>query len=322
MSGGPAVPQRLDPHVLEQAMLWMVRLQSGACSAGEQKACAQWRQHAPEHELAWQRLAGLGQGLREGTNGLGAANARTLLHARAQVTRRAVLTGLAGAGVMLAGGYSVHQRSLLPGLFSDLTTATGERQRWQLDAGLSLQLDAGSALDSDRVAGMRVLTLNRGRVLLEVEQGAQVSLRTAQARVLPGGGTRLIVHQQPRSTLVQLLKGEALVEYGQGARSELVAGWQQAFGASRADAPVPLTLGADAWTHGQLVAERMPLEQLLTELDRYRKGMLRWDPRVARLQLTGTFSLDDPDASLDLLSQILPVRVQRVLGYWVNVVPA
>ena len=79
---------------------------------------------------------------------------------------------------------------------------------------------------------------------------------------------------------------------------------------------------ASAWTQGLLIAERMPLGELLAELDRYRTGFLRCDPAIAALQVSGAFSIDQPDASLSLLTKVLPVRVHKVFGYWANVLPA
>ncbi|MFJ2545246.1 DUF4880 domain-containing protein [Pseudomonas sp. NPDC087612] len=318
----PAAEPRLDPHVLEQAMLWMVRLQSGLSCDAEQLACQRWRQESAAHELAWQRLSGIGQGLREGTCGMSAAGARSLLEARSLPSRRAVLKSLVAGGVLIASGYGVQQRSVLPGLFSDYATATGERRNWTLASGLALQLDTRSALDSDLLDGVRVLTLNRGRVLLEVGQGTSVSLRTGEARVRPAALSRLVVSRQSSATLVQMLKGTAQVEHGQGSGLTLQAGWQQLYSSTRAGPLLPLAAGAQAWTQGLLVAQRMPLAELLAELDRYRPGVLRCDPQVAGLQVSGSFSLDQPDASLELITQVLPVRVQRLLGYWASVVPA
>ncbi|MFJ4445543.1 DUF4880 domain-containing protein [Pseudomonas sp. NPDC089422] len=313
----------LEPAVVEQAMQWLVRLQSGASSEAEQRACERWRLQSSAHELAWQRLNGLGQGLREGTHGLSAQGARQLLQARAQVSRRAVLSGLVGAGVLIAGGYSLQQRTLLPTVFSDYATGTGERHSWHLQGGLVLQLDTGSALDIDSAAGARLLTLNRGRLLLEPGQNADVRLRSAQVLIRPAPASRLIVQQLATTTQVQVLQGAALIDYGQGgARLERVAGWQQHFSAAGAEPAQPLNAAATAWTQGQLVAERMPLTQLLAELDRYRPGILRCDPRIAALRVSGTFSVDQPDVSLALLTEVLPVRVQRVLGYWAQVIPA
>ena len=83
-----------------------------------------------------------------------------------------------------------------------------------------------------------------------------------------------------------------------------------------------VSFSADAWTQGLLIAERTPLVEVLEQLDRYRRGVLRCDPAVAGLQVSGSFSLDQPEASLDLLAKVLPVRVQRVFGYLATVVPA
>lgn len=236
----------------------------------------------------------------------------------AKVSRRALLGGLGVAGALLASGYGVSQCGALPTLFSDCATGTGQRRGWRLASGLSVLLDSRSALDSVGHA----VTLQRGRVLLELTQGAGVSLRTAQVRILPGQAARLIVQQQAGATLVQMLDGVASVARGSAAPVVLEGGWQQLFGDKGSTPRAALPDGAGAWTHGHLVAERMPLAEVLEELDNYRPGVLRCDPRVAGLQVSRSLSLDQPDDSLTLLSEVLPVRVLRVLGFWVNVVPA
>ena len=65
----------------------------------------------------------------------------------------------------------------------------------------------------------------------------------------------------------------------------------------------------------------MPLGQFLDELARHRPGVLRCDPTVAELPLTGVFPLADTDRVLAALQQSLPVDVQRVTRYWVTVRP-
>jgi transmembrane sensor len=317
--------QALDPEIVEQAMLWMVRLQSGVSHDDERIACHYWRQQSAEHERAWQRLNGIGQGLRDSTHALDTRDARHLLMARTQLSRRGVLKGMAGVAVILATGQGIRQRSLLPSVFSDYATSTGQRRSWDLDGGLGLQLDTRTALDSDMLADGRLLTLNNGRVLMELSASAFVRVATREAIVLPAGGSRLMIsHGLPNDsgTRVQLLHGMALVEQAQGQRFELTGGWQQAFSLDKAGPVLPLPPTASAWAQGQLIAERMPLGQLLAELDRYRPGFLRCDPSIAGLQVSGAFSIDQPEASLELLTKVLPVRVHKVFGYWANVLPA
>ncbi|NQD80860.1 iron dicitrate transport regulator FecR, partial [Pseudomonas sp. CrR14] len=57
------------------------------------------------------------------------------------------------------------------------------------------------------------------------------------------------------------------------------------------------------------------------ELARHRPGVLRCDPAVAKLPLTGVFPLADTDRVLAALQQSLPVEMQRVTRYWVTVRP-
>lgn len=42
-----------------------------------------------------------------------------------------------------------------------------------------------------------------------------------------------------------------------------------------------------------LMADRMPLAEVLAELARYRRGLLRCDPQLARLAVSGAYPLLD-----------------------------
>jgi transmembrane sensor len=50
--------------------------------------------------------------------------------------------------------------------------------------------------------------------------------------------------------------------------------------------------------------------------------VLRCDPAVADLRLSGTFPLGDPDAILQVIAQTLPIKLRFVTRYWVTLVPA
>ena len=57
MSGfARAAPNEPSPAVVQQAIAWMVRLQSGSASPGAWDECLRWREAAPEHAMAWERL--------------------------------------------------------------------------------------------------------------------------------------------------------------------------------------------------------------------------------------------------------------------------
>ena len=315
----------LDQDIVEQAMLWMVTLQSGVCTESERQACDHWRKQSAAHEMAWQRLTGLNRDVRESAQLIAPQSVRRLLQARHTSTRRGLLKGFAGLGVVLATGVSVRERVLLPELFSDYRTATGERRTVSLADGVGLTLDTHTALDTQTSASGLDLTLNLGRMLLTQTDTLPVTLNTAHGRVLPARHSRLIISQGlpgQRGTQVQLLAGSASVELNRGDRISLDTGQQLTFDSHAHDEATRVTAASTAWLSGLLIAERMPLGQVIAQLNRYRRGVVRCDPAVAALQVSGSFSIDRPDASLDLLARVLPIRVQRVFGYWANVVAA
>lgn len=321
----PADTRNLDNRVVEQALHWMVALQSGTSSAAEQQACKRWREENTLHELAWQRLAGLNQELRDSTRGLSAAGARGLLQARGATSRRTLLKGFAGLGVAVAAGFSVRERVLLPELFSDYRTGTGERRQFLLSGGVDLNLDTRTALDVHPVAAGSELALNLGRVLIDVGVDATLSVHTVNGRVTPAARSRLIISQDVPGvpgTQVQMLAGRSSVQVPRGVTVEIGSVQQRLFDSRGAGPLASVPSSAEAWTRGLLIAERMPLGEVIAHLDRYRRGVLRCDPAVAALQVSGSFSLDRPEASLDLLTHVLPVQVSRVMGYWASVVPA
>jgi transmembrane sensor len=63
----------------------------------------------------------------------------------------------------------------------------------------------------------------------------------------------------------------------------------------------------------------MPLGEWVAELGRYRRGVLRCDPAVAGLRVSGAFPLDDTDRALQLLADTFPVRHVWRTRYWVSV---
>ena len=68
-----------------------------------------------------------------------------------------------------------------------------------------------------------------------------------------------------------------------------------------------------------MLADNLPLGQLIEEFSRYRPGHLGCDPAIAGLPVMGSFPLKDTDQALHLLEAALPVRVEKAMAWWVNV---
>jgi transmembrane sensor len=60
------------------------------------------------------------------------------------------------------------------------------------------------------------------------------------------------------------------------------------------------------------------LDDFLADIGRYRQGLLRCEPAVAGLRISGVFPLADTERILDMLASSLPVRVRSRSRYWVT----
>ncbi|KAG1060900.1 hypothetical protein G6F40_018041 [Rhizopus arrhizus] len=72
---------------------------------------------------------------------------------------------------------------------------------------------------------------------------------------------------------------------------------------------------------GVLYANQLRLDAFASELGRYRSGVLRCDPEIAHLRISGAFQLNDTDAVLAALPATLPVQVRYRTAYWVTIGP-
>ncbi|WP_066270500.1 FecR domain-containing protein [Hydrogenophaga palleronii] len=319
---GHATVPAPEPAVVEEAIAWLVRLQSGEAQPADWEACQRWRAAQPTHAMAWERL----QRIQGRFNGLpDGPRARTALDdARRDMTRRRALRLLSVAFVGGATAWLV--RPLLPvdQLLADHSTGAGERRRIELPDGTLVWLDTRSAVDVRFTAAERRLVLRQGRVALSTGRDGAASVyrplwvetRHGTARAL---GTRFQVGLDEASTQVQVFEHAVELQPREAAvPRRLQAGESGRFDASGVHEVAALNPDQDAWTDGLLVARDMPLGELIRELARYRPGWLACDNEVAQLRISGVFSLSDTDRTLALVEKTLPVRVQRRTNHWVT----
>lgn len=83
----------------------------------------------------------------------------------------------------------------------------------------------------------------------------------------------------------------------------------------------PARRAHQAWARGVLLAEDVPLRDLIAELARHHRAHLSCAPEVAELRVMGAYPLNDLDRALGMLEGALPVRVQRTLSWWITIRP-
>ncbi|ALM84374.1 hypothetical protein ASB57_16605 [Bordetella sp. N] len=315
---------KIDRNVVREAALWMARLQAGH-DADAEDACRRWREAAAAHELAWQRLNGLGADLRTGLQGVGEATASATLR---ESRRRAARRGFTKGGLTVLGAGLLTWQVAPPSWLrwtADQSSGVGERRAFTLDDGTRVVLNTDTAIDVRYGATKRQIELRYGEMLIETAKdaaGRPFEVLTGAGRLTPVG-TRFVVRDgMPRDGLayqLTVLDGAVDVMAPNAGGLRIQAGQRALFGKAGVDGPVKAPVAADAWVRGMMVADGMPLRDFLRELGRYRHGFLRCAPEIAQWQVVGAYSLDNTDAALTLLTEILPVRIERRTNYWVTV---
>ncbi|MBK5000450.1 DUF4880 domain-containing protein [Pseudomonas sp. S31] len=303
---------------VDQAIEWLVKLRFDSPSPGTLQQFQHWLASHPQHAHAWQRVSSLSDELA----GLPSELARHTLDGsqRQRISRRDHLKLLAVLAVGGSLGWAAREPLGLPALLADSSTATGERRQVQGSDGSRIQLNTASAIDLRYSAEQRELTLVRGEVSLDSNAADN---RPFQVNTRFGAlGTRngqLLLRENDRGLLLAVRRGEVTLFPHSPAARRVGAGEVLQVAAGEAH---PLTdLHADpwGWTDGVLSVQQMPLAEFVSELSRYRPGLLRCAPEVAELKVSGTYQLGDTEQILQLLARSLPVRIDYRTRYWVSI---
>ncbi|WP_407728665.1 FecR domain-containing protein [Pseudomonas helleri] len=307
--------------VIDNATRWIVLLRSGHASEADWQAYRQWRAQDPRHEqLCAQletRLGVFKVPIAQGISGKVLQQALTT----PGTSRRKLLQGaLACTGVALGASLLVSQRTALGELTADVSTGTAERRTVSLPDGSELFLNAKSAVDLDFSGPHRIVRLLDGelRVKVAVNPATPFQLVTPQA-LIHVLGSDLTVREREGQGLVVALKG-ALQIARQGLETlQLQTGHEVSYDRYGFSPVRVMSLGAAAWVDGLLEVRDVPLAQIIEALRPYRGGVLRIDPAVAELRVSGMFRLDKTEQVLDTLARTLPIQVLRRSDYWVTV---
>ncbi|MGA6108774.1 FecR family protein [Pseudomonas solani] len=313
--------QAIDRGVAREAARWFIRLQASDASAELHQACDTWRAAAPEHERAWQLAEGFHARMQLIPSDIG----RATLGKPASLDRRRAIKTLALLIASVPAVVLVQRSGTWQHWRADQRTASGEQREITLPDGTRLRLNTDSAVDIDYDTSQRRVRLVSGEIAIITAQdalGRPFRVETAQGAIVPIG-THFLVRQYDRHSDIAVLEGAVeLTPIGSGTSVRLDAGQQASLGANGVATPSPLAPNAGDWLRGVLKAERMTLARFASELGRYRPGLLRCDPTVAQLQVSGAFQLTDTDLALQALTRVLPVKISYRTRYWITIAAA
>ena len=315
--------QAARKDTLRAAARWYALLCSEDVTAQQKYAHAAWLAEDPAHTHAWQEVEKLRRQLQAipGTPALDALQIKQ----RQGHSRRAVLRGFALLAAGSALGSLAWQRAPVESWRASHRTARGERREYTLAGGTQLVLNTATALDVVETSTTQLIRLYAGEIFIRTRNGTgkvaavkTLQVHTEQGAVVPLG-TVFTVRKLGTSTQVTVLEDEVeLIPQSAGGKTQrLVAGEQAQMSSDNVEVATA-SAQADSWTRGLLVAVDWPLSRLVAELSRYRTGVLRYDPSIAGLRVSGAFPIDDTDRALQAIANALPVSVDRLTQYWVT----
>lgn len=299
---------------LEEAAVWFAELAADEVDPVTERAWERWLQADSRNAVAWARVEEISARF----TGLPASGRMALARRESLGRRRALkVLGLALGGLAL-GWTRPDDWRLAQG--ADLSTAVGEIRAFDLAAGVRVWLNTDSQLARGATADhWRLL---RGEALFESRGGtAPMVLEATPGRVRFLAGC-CAVQARDEGLEVAAYRG-ALQLLPRQARPESLTQGTRALMTATAVQPLgPVDPGRQLWRQGRLVVDDWSLAALVAELGRYRPGLLTCTATVAHLRVVGSYPLADTDRALAALADSLPVRVERRLPWWVQIVPA
>ncbi|WP_206198932.1 FecR domain-containing protein [Zoogloea dura] len=324
MSLRSPAPARDEREAIRAAAAWYARLASGKPDDALRQAWSGWLAASELHRQAWQRVEAVCGQFGQLPGPLAGPALRGV-----SGRRRAILNGLLLLGAAAPLAWQLERSQALGSWQAAQQTRVGERRPLSLADGSLLVMDTDSALDLAFDARQRLIHLHQGRILVTTAGASRLAaeyrdsplrVRTRHGEV-EALGTRFVVRTGSEASQVAVLEARVRVTPAAGSRTGVLleAGQQLDFGIQEVGDARRAAPAASAWTDGSLVAVDMPLGQWVAELGRYRRGILRCDPAIAGLRVSGAYPLDDTDQALRMLVDTFPVRSVLRTRYWVSI---
>lgn len=314
----------LDPVALEEAAEWLMRMAEAELGHDEHLQWQHWKDSSPERQQAWARA----QMLQGKMCGLPSSLALSVLDRPHNPQRRAALRKLVLLMAAVPMGWAGWELTRSQQWLADFRSAVGERRELTLADGSRITLNTASAIDVRFDSRQRLVHLRDGEIMVQTAAdslGRPFLVSTRQG-LMQALGTRFSVREiAPRSHLA-VFEGTVRVALAKanGTPPVLVNAGQRLDFSASAFGPLQASgRYAGAWVDGMLMADGMRLADLLDEVARYRHGLLRCDPAIAGLRVSGAYPLSDSRLTLNMLVQTYPVKVTGHLGgFWISLSPA
>ena len=182
-----------------------------------------------------------------------------------------------------------------------------------LPDGSTLYVNANTRLRVDFTAHQRIVHLDKGQLYIEVaadkERPLFVQAGEASVRVV---GTGFDVRRSPQQLVVSVAHGEVAFEPDAKSPATLLGARQRAnYSYAQGTVQEQTLTGEEVadWRGGHLSFRNRELAGLIDELSLYRpQAPMQVSNAVAHLKVSGNLDVNDPDALLNALPALLPVK--------------
>ena len=310
----PASRQIID----EQAAEWMLRLHEEGFSDAVRLEFECWKQQSPQHAAAAQRMQDAIsrlQSLREQSAPAKAAlnaafTGRKSTAPRKQILRVVLIAACLALPVTLTLKSQYPERWL-----ADISTGPNDWKTLHLADDSTLTLSGASAVNVHFNSTERRIELLQGEILVEVahDRSRPFIVQTAQG-TMRALGTRFVVNHLADTTVLSMLQSRVAAQSANEQQTLEVGAGSKALisrDAVKLSGTVDPASINEAWRRHQLVVENQPLDQVLDEIARHRRGHLQFDRNaLANLRVTAVLPLDDTDRALQLIADTLPLSIK------------
>lgn len=310
---------KIPAHVLDAAADWLVLLHSGGMTALQQQQFEQWKAEKKEHQLALQQMEKFSHGLSKlagnfPSEALVQSNQKFNLAAK-----RNMLLSLSGLMIVGLSAYFIPWEKWQ----SDYHTKVGEIRKVSLKDGSQLIMASDCYIDVNFTQEKRQIKLIDGEIYIETAKDAQhrpfiVETKNGSVEAL---GTQFTVRQEnSEQTKVKVYKHAVAIEPENAAKRQILKQGQRAFFDEKyISKALPLDNDQPYWTQQLLVVDQWPLQKVLDELFRYKKGTYHLDPELKNLKISGVFSLKNPEQSLETLAYSHQLELKYYNQYLLNI---
>ena len=196
-----------------------------------------------------------------------------------------------------------------------------------LPDGSTLYVNANTRVRVEFTAYQRIVHLDKGQLYLEVaadkERPLFVQAGEANVRVV---GTAFDVRRSQQQLVVSVAHGQVAFEPDAKSPVTLLGGQQRAIFSYAKGTLQQQTLTAGEvadWRSGHLSFRNRELVSLIDELSLYRpQAPLQVSNAVAHLKVSGNLDVNDPDALLNALPALLPVKTVASADGLVRIEPS